>query len=155
MGSLDLERRLGKADENLRVIHGAKNRAYKEKQLGVDQEPPGGDRVDEETRVMGWGQARSGLVAPVEIMNFVVFFFSPPYMSSESQTNRGRMESSFPFHRQKTEAWSTKQTKKQQQKPCQPFTTSWMDLEAIMLSEINQRKINTVWDYLKNKKPSS
>ena len=76
-------------------------------------------------------------------------------MSSESQTNRGRMESSFPFHRQKTEAWSTKQTKKQQQKPCQPFTTSWMDLEAIMLREINQRKINTVWDYLKNKKPSS
>ena len=70
-----MERRLGKADENLRVIHGAKNRAYKEKQLGVDQEPPCGDRVDEETRVMGWGQARRGLVAPVEIMNFVVFFF--------------------------------------------------------------------------------
>ena len=75
-------------------------------------------------------------------MNFVLFFFSLPYMSSESQTNRGRMESSFPFHRQKTEAWSTKQTKKQQQqKPCQPFTAAWMDLEATMLSEINQRKI--------------
>ena len=35
VGSLDLERRLRKADGNLRVIHGAKNRACKEKQLGV------------------------------------------------------------------------------------------------------------------------
>ena len=25
-----------------------------------------------------------------------------------------------------------------------PFVTTWMDREAIMLSEINQRKINTI-----------
>ena len=26
-----------------------------------------------------------------------------------------------------------------------PFVTTWMDLEGIMLSEISQRKISTVW----------
>ena len=28
------------------------------------------------------------------------------------------------------------------------FATMWMDLEGIMLSEISQRKINTVWYHL-------
>jgi len=26
-----------------------------------------------------------------------------------------------------------------------PFATTWVDLEGIMLSEINQRKTNTLW----------
>ena len=26
-----------------------------------------------------------------------------------------------------------------------PFATTWMELESIMLSEISQRKINTIW----------
>ena len=29
-----------------------------------------------------------------------------------------------------------------------PFAATWMDLEVIMLSEISQRKINTVWYHL-------
>ena len=29
-----------------------------------------------------------------------------------------------------------------------PFATTWMDLEDIMLSEISQRKTNTVWFHL-------
>ena len=29
-----------------------------------------------------------------------------------------------------------------------PFVAIWMDLETIMLSEISQRKTNTVWYYL-------
>ena len=29
-----------------------------------------------------------------------------------------------------------------------PFATAWMDLEGIMLSEMSQRKINTVCYYL-------
>ena len=29
-----------------------------------------------------------------------------------------------------------------------PFAIIWMDLEGIMLSEISQTKINTVWFYL-------
>ena len=37
-----------------------------------------------------------------------------------------------------------------------PFVIAWMDLEAAMLSEINQTKINQVWSHLyvetKNKK---
>ena len=32
-----------------------------------------------------------------------------------------------------------------------PFATTWMDLEGIMLSEISQRKTNTVW-YVESKK---
>lgn len=77
MGSLDLERSLGKADENLRVIHGAKNRAYKEKQLGVDQDPPGGDRADEETREidgLGPGQAWSSCPGGDYELRFLFFF---------------------------------------------------------------------------------
>ena len=70
-----MERRLGKAHANLRVIHGAKNRACKDKQLGVDQEQPRENRVEEDTREMGWGQTRQGLIAQVEILNFIVFFF--------------------------------------------------------------------------------
>ena len=33
-----------------------------------------------------------------------------------------------------------------------PFATMWMDLEAIMLSEISQRKTNTVITYMWNLK---
>ena len=29
-----------------------------------------------------------------------------------------------------------------------PFVTTWMDLEGIMLSEISQRKTNTIWLHL-------
>ena len=29
-----------------------------------------------------------------------------------------------------------------------PITASWMNLENIMLTEINQRKINTIWYHL-------
>ena len=29
-----------------------------------------------------------------------------------------------------------------------PFVTTWMDLESIMLSEISQRKTNTIWSHL-------
>ena len=29
-----------------------------------------------------------------------------------------------------------------------PFAATWMDLEGIMLSEISQRKTNTVWYHL-------
>ena len=29
-----------------------------------------------------------------------------------------------------------------------PFVTTWMDLEGIVLSEINQRKTNTIWFHL-------
>ena len=54
VGSLDLEGRLGKAGEDLRVMHWAKgtakSRPYTEKGLGVDQEPP--SRKSDETREM-------------------------------------------------------------------------------------------------------
>ena len=35
-----------------------------------------------------------------------------------------------------------------------PFAATWMDLEDIMLSEISQRKINTIWYclYVESKK---
>ena len=35
-----------------------------------------------------------------------------------------------------------------------PFATTWMDLKGITLSEISQRKTNTVWcfSYMKSKK---
>ena len=34
-----------------------------------------------------------------------------------------------------------------------PFCSTWMDLEIIILSEVNQRKINTIYHlYLKFKK---
>ena len=59
---------------------GEKNRACKEKQLGVDQEPPSGNRVEEDTREMGWGQTRQGLGAQVEILNFILFFSSAFYV---------------------------------------------------------------------------
>ena len=39
-----------------------------------------------------------------------------------------------------------------------PFVTTWLDLEGIMLSEINQRKTNTVWSHLymeSKKKPTT
>ena len=29
-----------------------------------------------------------------------------------------------------------------------PFATAWMDLEGIMLSEVSQRKANTVYSHL-------
>ena len=29
-----------------------------------------------------------------------------------------------------------------------PFAATWMDLEGIMLSEMSQRKTNTVWSHL-------
>ena len=29
-----------------------------------------------------------------------------------------------------------------------PFAATWMDLEGIMLSEISQKKTNTVWHHL-------
>ena len=31
---------------------------------------------------------------------------------------------------------------------CLPFATTWMDLEGIMLSEMKQRKTNTVITYM-------
>ena len=35
---------------------------------------------------------------------------------------------------------------------CLPFATTWMDLEGIMLSEMKQRKTNTVITYMWNLK---
>ena len=37
-----------------------------------------------------------------------------------------------------------------------PFVTIWMDLDGITLSEIRQRKTNTMWSHLhvKSKKPN-
>ena len=38
-----------------------------------------------------------------------------------------------------------------------PFAMIWIDLESIVLSEISQRKTNTVWfhNYVESKKPNS
>ena len=33
-----------------------------------------------------------------------------------------------------------------------PFVTTWMDLEGLMLSEISQRKTNTIWSLTYGKK---
>ena len=36
-------------------------------------------------------------------------------------------------------------TVQKKEKEILPFATTWMDLQGIMLSEISQRKTNTVW----------
>ena len=47
-----------------------------------------------------------------------------------------------------TREYYKKKKQKKKKKEFFPFVTMWMDLEGIMISEVRQRKINTVWSHL-------